>query len=155
MRTITLLEFLRDKAISFFTIIITIGVIGFKSWQFLLICLILVMLSIPFLHFFGNKAYTWRRKCKDINVELDRMSVRWFMSKFEIQQQDKYDHEIAKRSILRDDWYTYKYREKVQQALGYDTLVLSTEVLLLVVAWFVGFNIINGQYSIGDFVLLT
>lgn len=143
MRTITLLEFLRDKAISVFTIVITIVIIGFKSWEFLLICLILVVISIPFLHFFGNRAYGRRRKVKDVNVELDRMSVRWFMSKFEIQQQDKYDHEIAKRSLLRDDWYVYKYREKFQQALGYDTLVLSTEILLLAVAGFVGFNIIN------------
>lgn len=155
MRTITLLEFLRDKAISFFTILMTVIIIGIKSWQFLLICMILIFLSIPFLHFFWNRAYFRRRKVKNINVELDRMSVRWFMSKFEMQQQDKYDHEISKRSVLRDDWYMYKYREKFQQALGYDTLVLSTEILLLAVAWFVGFNIITWYYSIGDFVLLT
>jgi len=155
MRTITLLEFLRDKAISIFTIVIAIIVIGSKSWQFLLICLILVMLSMPFLHFFGKKAYGWRKKVKDITIELDRMSVRWFMSKFEIQQQDKYDHEIAKRSVLRNDWYTYKYKEKLQQAIGYDTLVVSTEILLLAVAGFIGFNIISWWYSIGDFVLLT
>lgn len=72
-----------------------------------------------------------------------------------MQQQDKYDHEIAQRCLLREDRYTYKYKEKLQQALGYDTLVLSTEILLLLVAWFVGFNIINWQYSVGDFVLLT
>lgn len=77
------------------------------------------------------------------------------MSKFEIQQQDKYEHEIAKRSLLRDEWYIYKYREKLQQALGYDTVLSSIEILLLIVAWFVGFNVISGQYTIGDFVLLT
>ena len=155
MRTISLLEFLWDKAISVFTIISAIIIIWVQSWQFLIVCLLLVFISIPFLHFFGNRAYFRRRKTKNINVELDRMSVRWFMSKFEIQQQDKYDHEIAKRYVLRDDRYTYKYKEKLQQALGYDTLVLSTEILLLAVAWFVWFNILGWSYSIGDFVLLT
>lgn len=83
------------------------------------------------------------------------MSVRWFMSKFEIQQQDKYEYEIGKRTELRAEWYRYKYREKFQQALGYDTLVLSIEILLLLVTWVVSFGVINGQYSVGDFVMLT
>lgn len=155
MRTLTLLEFLREKSIQVFTIVIAVSIIGFKSRQFLLVCLVLVLASIPFLRFFGDRAHRWRKMCKNINIELDRMSVRRFMSKFEIQQQDKYSYEIEKRSVLRNDWYTYKYREKFQQALGYDTLVVSIEILLLVVAWFVWFNITNGQFSVGDFVLLT
>lgn len=155
MRTISLLELFRDKAVKFFTVMIAIVIIGIKSWQFLLVCIALVCLSLPFLLFFGKKAHRWRKKCKDVNVELDRMSVRRFMSKFEIQQQDKYDYEIDKRKDLRFEWYRYKYNEKFQQALGYDTVILSIEVLLLIVTAVVSFGVINGLYSIGDFVILT
>ena len=109
----------------------------------------------PIIRFFGKRTSVWRKKVKDITVEVDRMYVRWIMSKFEIQQQDKYLFELQKRKEFNDKRYILKYKEKQQQAFGYDTLVLSTEILLLVITWVVSIGILHGSYSISDFVLLT
>ena len=86
---------------------------------------------------------------------MDRMYVRWIMSKFEIQQQGKYDFEIEKRKGLNDIRYGYKYKEKQEQAFGYDTLVLAIDLFLLSIAWIVSIGVFHGTYTVGDFVLLS
>lgn len=86
---------------------------------------------------------------------MDRMYVRWIMSKFEIQQQGKYDFEIQKRKDLNDIRYGYKYKEKQQQAFGYDTLVLAIDLFLLAITWVISIGVFHGTYSVWDFVLIT
>jgi len=86
---------------------------------------------------------------------MDRMYVRWIMSKFEIQQQGKYDFEIQKRKDMNDVRYRYKYKEKQEQAFGYDTFALVIDLFLLTITWIISVGIFHGTYTVGDFVLLT
>lgn len=150
-----LLDCLWDRMISVFIVIITLCIIAFTSLRFFFVCIGVFVVMFPIIRFFGKRTSVWRKKVKDITIEVDRMYVRWIMSKFEIQQQDKYLFEMQKRKEFNDRRYAHKYKEKQQQAFAYDTLVLSTEILLLVITWVVSIGILHGTYTISDFVLLT
>lgn len=155
VRSDMLMDIARDKMVRVWTLIITLGVIAYKSRQFFLISLGVVLLVLPIVTYFGKRASARRNKVKSINIEMDRMYVRWIMSKFEIQQQGKYDFEIQKRKDLNDIWYNYKYKEKQHQAFGYDTLVLAIDLFLLAITRIISIGVFNGSYTVGDFVMLT
>jgi len=60
------------------------------------------------------------------------------MSKFEVQQQSKYEYEVQRRKELNNTRYQNKYIEKIRQAIAYDTVVFSSDILLIVVTIVVG-----------------
>ena len=142
------MDIVRDKMVRVSTLIMALGVIAYKSRQFFLISVGVVLLVLPIVTYFGKRASARRSKVKGINIEMDRMYVRWIMSKFEIQQQGKYDFEIQKRKDLNDIWYSYKYKEKQQQAFGYDTLVLAIDLFLLTITWIISIGVFHGTYTV-------
>jgi len=126
-----------------------------QSGLFFSIGILSLLLSIPWLIYFTKKSYVWRKKCKDLLIEKSRSTVRRIMSKFEIQQQDRYLYEINNRKQLSDTRYTFKFKEKMIQAIGYDTTIILFDIIFLGIAVYIGRGVLQGTQLFSDFVLLT
>lgn len=137
------------------TVLASLYMLATKSFSFFLMGMWLVIVLIPRVRFFSKKSLARRKKSKENTVELDRMFVRRVMSKFEVQQQSKYEYEVQRRKELNNTRYQNKYIEKIRQAIAYDTVVFSSDILLIVVTIVVGLWVIKGEYLYSDLVLVT
>jgi len=98
-----------DKTIISVGIIVALFHVAKASTEMFLFFLIVLVLSFPWVRYFGNKAMKRRKRAKEIWVENDRMFVRWLMSKFEILQQSKFSWMafIIGRWIIQNTWFVF------------------------------------------------
>jgi hypothetical protein len=75
----------------------------------------MLIFSVLWGFLFYPKAIKWRRKCKLVDTEIDRIAILHIMNKFEIFQNNKQDEEINRIYEKNKEWYHYKIREKVWQ----------------------------------------
>lgn len=150
-----LISLFRQNTMQVATVIASLYMLATKSLSFFLIGIGLVIILIPRVKFFSQKSIAWRKKSKENTVELDRMFVRRVMSKFEVQQQAKYEYEIQRRKELNNTWYRNKYTEKIRQAIAYDTVLFCSDILLVVVTIVVGLGVVKWSYLYSDLVLVT
>ena len=156
VRAYVLEEVFRGKVITWSIIISSLYLIGQKSPIFLLITIWVILFWFYWIRYFGKKALRERREVKDASVQMDRDAVRWYMSKFEIQWQNKYEQECNKRDELFKKRRKYKVAEKIYQAYGYDTVVLVCWLVYIVgITRRVGLWVLEWRYSYADFVLMT
>jgi hypothetical protein len=91
-----------------------------------------VVVAYFWIRIFATKALHERRQAKDISTTMDRMYVRWFMSKFEIQQSDGLVQEIDGRNSLYQKRTQHRVDEKTTQAYGYDTFMLVSSFVYMI-----------------------
>jgi len=139
----------------FLTVVISFYLVAKQSSFFFALSMIAIFISIPWVTYFTNKSYIWRKKCKEILIEKSRTTVRWIMSKFEIQQQDRYNYEINKRKEISDEWYKSKLTEKMIQAVWYDTMLLLFDIVFFGIVLYVWWGVLQWSETFSNFVLLT
>lgn len=137
------------------TVFISFYLVAKQSSFFFSVSVLAIFISIPWVSYFTKKSYVRRKICKDILVEKTRTTVRWIMSKFEIQQQDRYAYEIAQRQNVSDSWYVAKLKEKVIQAVWYDTVLLLFDIIFFGIVLYVWWWVLQWTSLFSDFVLLT
>jgi len=86
-------------------------------WAYSVIFLVLLVLVSLFSAYISTKANPWRAKKKHIDTELSRFDVRMIMSKQEIIQSGKLDHELDVYRVKNIE--RYKYASKVGTFLFY------------------------------------
>lgn len=115
-----------------------------------------VVFAIFWITPFANKALHWRKKRKDGGTSMDRTLVRRLMSKFEILQNNTYIEELNARKWMYASITKFFYKEKMQQAFGYDGVVVVSELIYIVwVMYVVGMWAIEGVYTVADFVVIS
>lgn len=94
-----------------------------------------------------------RKKRKEFSLQ-DKHIVRIIMSKFEVLQNNQIDFENRKLQASFDAVGAYHRNDRTWIIVAYTIPRFFTEVLRGLVYFFVGFGIIKGTYSIGDYVVL-
>jgi len=117
--------------------------------------IIVLIFSILWWLIFYPKAIKWRRKCKIVDTEVDRIIILHIMNKFEIFQNNKQDEEIDRIFEKNNEWYYYKIREKIWQGFSYDWIEYFVNILLLSTALYFSYLIFNWSSTLWDFVLFT
>jgi hypothetical protein len=120
-----------------FSVIFSLVVVVKKSPIIFLLTIGLVLVAFFWIRMFAKRSLNERRKAKDISTTMDRMYVRWFMSKFEIQQSDGIEKEIDGRNTLYQRRTQHRVREKTIQAYGYDTFMLVSSFVYMIFVTFV------------------
>jgi hypothetical protein len=77
--------------------------------------IVILFIGAVWIYQFSDKPLPRRKKGKEINMEFDRLVVRWIMSKFEILQSGQYDREIKKDQYINTERAKVKITEKVWQ----------------------------------------
>ncbi len=154
--TAMIMQFLRGRTIMLFTVIFSLIIVMKKSPIIFFLTIGLVLLAYFWIKMFARKALDERRWAKDTSTTMDRMYVRWFMSKFEIQQSDGIEKEVDLRNTLYKKRTWHRVREKILQAYGYDTFMLvSSFVYMVFVTYIAAKGVLDGNMQISDFVVLT
>lgn len=117
--------------------------------------IIMLIFSVLWGFLFYPKAIKWRRKCKLVDTEIDRIAILHIMNKFEIFQNNKQDEEINRIYEKNQEWYHYKIREKVWQWFSYDWIEYFANIALLLTAFYFSYLIFNWSANLWDFVLFT
>lgn len=117
--------------------------------------IIMLIFSVLWGFLFYPKAIKWRRKCKLVDTEIDRIAILHIMNKFEIFQNNKQDEEINRIYEKNQEWYHYKIREKVLQWFSYDWIEYFANIALLLTAFYFSYLIFNWSANLWDFVLFT
>lgn len=117
--------------------------------------IIMLIFSVLWGFLFYPKAIKWRRKCKLVDTEIDRIAILHIMNKFEIFQNNKQDEEINRIYEKNKEWYHYKIREKVWQWFSYDWIEYFANIALLLTAFYFSYLIFNWSANLWDFVLFT
>ncbi|MDD3302688.1 MAG: ABC transporter ATP-binding protein [Candidatus Gracilibacteria bacterium] len=138
-----------------FVTVIVFYTIGKVNIYVMFVGIIVLIFSILWGLIFYPKAIKWRRKCKIVDTEVDRIIILHIMNKFEIFQNNKQDEEIDRIFEKNNEWYYYKIREKIWQGFSYDGIEYFVNILLLSTALYFSYLIFNGSSTLGDFVLFT
>gem|GEM_PF-5521080 len=96
-------DLFRGSMISFLVLVMSTVTIARNGVSFVLIVLVLYTLVSLRIFLFARKASFWRRKAKNLEIAIDRLFVRWIMSKFEIMQQGKYKKEAQKSHDINQE----------------------------------------------------
>ncbi|MFA7285105.1 MAG: ABC transporter ATP-binding protein, partial [Candidatus Absconditabacterales bacterium] len=124
-------------------------------WAYSVIFLVLLVLVSLFSAYISTKANPWRAKKKHIDTELSRFDVRMIMSKQEIIQSGKLDHELDVYRVKNIE--RYKYASKVGTFLFYmyegPVLLMKSFVVLIVLYAIYGIH--SGDFSYPTFVGLV
>ncbi len=136
-------------------LVVSFGEVLQFGWNYVLIWLGVIVLELLWIFLFRWSLRYRKHKAKDISIEIDRLRVKWFMSKFEMLQQARMDTEIGTKKAHTYEWRWYKHRHKTLQAWSYDWSILFTNFLLVWVAYRVWTWVLQWQYTYADFVLLT
>lgn len=102
----------------------------------------------------GGKSRVWRKVAKEKMIELQRLQVKWFMSKFEIIQQDKVQEELQKRFAINEQWYQAKRKEKFMQGIIFDGAWFFATIVLVGIVWYVGSKVLAWDLLYSDVVAL-
>lgn len=156
VRSRLLESLLRDSVVVWSTILFSLLLIARKSMLLFFITFLILFLAYFWISYFGKKAFTERSNFKNIQTEMDRVSVRRYMSKLEIQSQDKMTYETQKRNDMYDVAYQHRLKEKIYQALGYDSVILLFGLVYIV--WLTRWSwtwVLAWEQNISDFVVLT
>jgi len=148
-------DLFRGSMISFLVLVMSTVTIARNGVSFVLIVLVLYTLVSLRIFLFARKASFWRRKAKNLEIAIDRLFVRWIMSKFEIMQQGKYKKEAQKSHDINQERFWLKIREKFWQSLCYEWATFWSYIAMAIIISLVWRWVINGDYSFADFVLLS
>ncbi len=155
-RTKMIMEFLWPRTIMLATLIFSLTLVVHKSPIIFLLTIFLLIFAYLWIRWFSQKALDRRRKAKDLMTSMDRMYVKWFMSKFEIQQNNGLEKEVQERDELYDQWTIMRVNEKIQQAYWYDVFMLfSSAVYMALVTYIAAMWVLDGTMQFSDFVVLT
>ncbi len=139
----------------FFTIVI----IFFTVWKIniyvMLIWIIVLIFCIFWVYLFYPKASKWRKKWKEIDVEIDRLAVLHIMNKFEIFQNNKQNEETNKIFEKNNEWFWYRVKEKLWQGLSYNWIEYFLSVAIIFTAFYFSFLIFQWKSNFWNFVLFT
>lgn len=104
---------------------------------------------------YGNSAVAlYREKRRDRMRKADRSIVKTIMSKQEILQTNRMDHELENIDFeLYEGGMTEAKKADKGMILSQDLQKLAFDILRLAVVFYIGLNIIQGTMSIGDFSL--
>jgi len=122
-------------------------------WLFRAAIVVLVIIGI-WLYNTSHISYKRRKKNKTITTQLSRLSTRWFMSKFEIMQQNKVDHELQKNYDLNNAWYATVRKEKIYQWLSYDWAILFATLLFVGLVYSTWQQVFNWELLFSDLVII-
>ena len=116
----------------------------------------LIMLGLLAIRFrlVGHRQYKWRRIAKDRRIDINRLQVRWFMSKYEIMQQGKIEQELSKRYDLNERRYQVKFKEKVAQWVAFDGSIFIATLLFVMLIWYAGRQVLAWNLWYGDIVVI-
>lgn len=137
-----------------FTLCVTLIYIASKWWVYLLFAGWTFLFVFVWIYFLADKASGWRNKAKQITTEIDRMFTRWFSSKFEILQQDRYIYETEKDKLFNYQRYTYKVKEKYRQAICYDWASFTWDILILAVVIIIWLQVLSWVQTLADYVVI-
>ncbi len=144
---------------SFSNRIFTTIIIFYTIWKtniyVMFVWIIVLIFSILWGYLFYPKAIKWRRKCKIVDTENDRIVILHIMNKFEIFQNNKQDEEINRIFEKNKEWYHYKIREKIWQWFSYDWIEYFANIALLSTAFYFSYLIFDWNANLWDFVLFT
>lgn len=137
-----------------FTTLLLFGSFLYTTWtkdiQFFRAILWALFLIFVWFYYIGWISYPWRAKSKTVEVEKQRMRVRWFMSKYEIMQSNKLASELTNIAILNHAWYSIKKIEKFYQWFAYDVPLFFASLLFAWLVYFAGQQVIAWTLSYSD-----
>ncbi len=153
---LTLLRELTTSHVRIVTVfLITLVYLGLQGWRFLLAGVWIVVVMTLRIKFFNKKIEVYRRKWKEIVGEIDRMLVRWIMSKFEILQLGKYDMEILRDVKLQRQWALTRIKEKLRASLSYDGVAFLLQIAVAAMLIYIGYFAIQGKYWFDEYVFFV
>ncbi len=117
--------------------------------------LAMMVLVIIWFFIFGRSQYKRRKVSKERAVDIQRLQVKWFMSKYEIMQQDKVTQELAKRYELNNERYNAKRREKFHQSVAFDGSNFIVTTLFIFLLYYTGKQIFNGAMQYSDLIVIV
>ncbi len=113
----------------------------------------MVIIWVRFYLFWDNP-YKRRKIAKDRYVDIQRMQVKWFMSKYEIMQQDKLQEELSKRIQINEEWYKAKWYEKSYQWIAFDVPIFIATMLFIFLIYFIWNQIFQQTLQLSDIVVI-
>lgn len=155
--TFEILKLFLNVFVEFFAIIYIFILILFKvpnyyyfTW-FLLLFLIIIYLFWKWI----SKIVEIRKESKKLNIEMDNQKVKILMTKFEIFQNQKINHEISIiwniHKKYKKIWWKWNIKKNLWQ-VGAEWILQSFYIILFLVIWV---WVINWEYNIASFALLV
>lgn len=138
-----------------FAILFAFSYIALKGWYFALFVFWILWACYLWMKFFNHKPFFWRKKRKQILIEIDRLITKRIMSKFEILYSWKYHKEVAINYTLNEEWRKVTFTEKIWQGICYDGIKFLTAILSWVLIVYVVIWVFSGQFVFSDFVLFS
>lgn len=123
---------------------------GTKNIQFFRAILGMLFVIFVWFYYVGWISYPRRAKAKTVEIERQRMRVRWFMSKYEIMQSNKLATEIIHSATFNHARYTLKKAEKFYQWIAYDVPLFLASLLFTWLVYFAGQEVIAWTLSYAD-----
>ena len=128
----------------------------FSKWRYFAVFVIVILfIGAVWIYQFSDKPLPRRKKGKEINMEFDRLVVRWIMSKFEILQSGQYDREIKKDQYINTERAKVKITEKVWQWICYDGVWLITTLMAWWLITYIALGIYHNTFSFSSFILFS
>lgn len=126
-----------------------------KDQKFFYISIGVIIFSIIRFILTGSKQYKWRKLWKEVYTNLSSNWAKWFMSKFEIMQHGRIEHEISKNHTLHDQWFFYKRIEKFYQWIVFDSVIFFSTLMYIGLIYYTGKAVLQGNMQYSDLIVIV